>query len=61
MKLIFRGVQYEYQAVKQETVEDGIKGTYRGVSSTIHHYQQRSRRQKYSQEMIYRGIHYRNV
>jgi Domain of unknown function (DUF4278) len=61
MKLIFRGVHYEYQPIMSETVEAGIEGTYRGVPSTIHHCQQRSRRHKYSQELIYRGVHYRNV
>ncbi|NJM88149.1 MAG: DUF4278 domain-containing protein [Hydrococcus sp. RU_2_2] len=61
MKLIFRGAQYEYQPIAPEGVEDSVNGTYRGASSTIHHYLQLSRRRKSSQEMIYRGIHYRNV
>ncbi|MCU0533725.1 MAG: DUF4278 domain-containing protein [Hydrococcus sp. Prado102] len=61
MKLIFRGAKYEYEPVMSEVVDDGIQGTYRGAPSTIHYHQQQSRRQKYSQELIYRGVHYRNV
>jgi Domain of unknown function (DUF4278) len=61
MKLIFRGAHYEYQPVAPDVVEENIDVTYRGVSSTIHHYQQRSRQKTYSQEMIYRGVRYRNV
>jgi hypothetical protein len=61
MKLSFRGHEYEYNPIKPEVVEEDINGTYRGASSTIHHYQQPARRRKYSQEMIYRGVHYRNI
>ncbi|AFY77025.1 MAG: DUF4278 domain-containing protein [Hydrococcus sp. C42_A2020_068] len=58
MRLSFRGIEYEYRPVVQEVMEDGIDGTYRGVPSKIHRSQKPLRR-RYSQEMIYRGVHYR--
>jgi hypothetical protein len=58
MKLSFRGIKYEYQPLVLEAVEDGMSGIYRGIPSKIHHSQKPLRR-RYSQEMIYRGIHYR--
>jgi hypothetical protein len=59
MKLSFRGAKYESRPTAIETVESEENGTYRGAPLKIHHYQQLARHRQYSQEMIYRGVHYR--
>lgn len=59
MKLSFRGIKYDYKPVITEVIEDDVCGTYRGAPSTIHQYHQPAPRHKYSQERIYRGVHYR--
>ncbi|MEM8778568.1 MAG: DUF4278 domain-containing protein, partial [Cyanobacteria bacterium P01_G01_bin.49] len=58
MKLLFRGISYDYQPVVLEPSDREIEGTYRGIHWISHPYQKSHNHQK-DQEMIYRGIHYR--
>lgn len=59
MKLFFHGAQYEHQPREQKFTEGEVGGMYRGNPWKIHQYQQFSRHRQYSQEMIYRGVHYK--
>jgi hypothetical protein len=59
MKLSFHGAHYEHRSTEQEFTEGEVGGKYRGALWKLHQYLQPSRRRPYSQEMTYRGVHYR--
>ncbi|MDJ0599201.1 MAG: DUF4278 domain-containing protein [Crocosphaera sp.] len=57
MKLLFRGISYNYDPITLETANTEVEGTYRGIHWKSHPYA-KSRHGHGLKGMTYRGIHY---
>ncbi len=59
MERLFRGVKYDSHPIELEVIEGDTKGRYRGLMWRGHHYRQPPHLRPMSQEMTYRGVHYK--